>query len=40
VAGSPVRLKATAPMWPSFRDNASARITAAWCTALFSRMWT
>jgi hypothetical protein len=25
VAGSPVRLNATAPMWPSFRDNASAR---------------
>src|SRR5947207_15078444 len=29
VAGSPVRLKATAPTWPSLRDNASARITAA-----------
>jgi hypothetical protein len=29
VAGSPVRLNATAPTWPSLRDNASARITAA-----------
>ena len=29
VAGSPVRLKATAPIWPGFRDNASARFTVA-----------
>jgi hypothetical protein len=29
VAGSPVRLNATAPTWPSLRDNASARITTA-----------
>src|ERR1700722_5337971 len=29
VAGSPVRLNATAPTWPSLRDSASARITAA-----------
>lgn len=29
VAGSPLRLKATAPTWPGFRDSASARITAA-----------
>ena len=27
VAGSPVRLKATAPTCPGLRDNASARIT-------------
>jgi hypothetical protein len=29
VAGSPARLNATAPIWPSLRDSASARITAA-----------
>ena len=29
VAGSPVRLKATAPTTPGFRDSASACITAA-----------
>jgi hypothetical protein len=30
VAGSPLRLNATAPTWPGLRDNASAFITAAW----------
>src|ERR1700694_3251538 len=29
VAGSPVRLNATAPTWPSLRESASARITTA-----------
>src|ERR1700686_828527 len=29
MAGSPVRLKATAPTWPGLRDNASAGMIAA-----------